>query len=181
MTPDRQSPAAAVVTEPMVAEELDVLARIGGLDLDVSATAVIANVWRAAQEVRSRLERNVLRPEGISWGGFSLLFNLWIWGPMETRALAASMSYARPSVSSLCDTLERDGLVRRSGDDTDRRLVRVDLTAAGRQTIEDLYPRFNAGESQLVSAMSSADREQMAVLLRRFLHGVRAMDGLEAA
>ena len=71
--------------------------------------------------------------------------------------------------------------MRRSGDETDRRLVRVELTAAGRQTIEDLYPLFNAGESQLVSGMSPADREQLAVLLRRFLHGVRAADGLEAA
>jgi MarR family 2-MHQ and catechol resistance regulon transcriptional repressor len=181
MSAEHQSLRVAVTTEPMVAEELDVLARIGGLDLDVSATAVIANIWRAAQEVRSRLERTVLRPQGISWGGFSLLFNLWIWGPMETRALAVSMACARPSVSGLCDTLERDGLVRRIGDETDRRLVRVELTAAGRRTIEDLYPRFNAGESQLVSGMSSADREQLAGLLRRFLHGVRTIDGLEAA
>jgi MarR family 2-MHQ and catechol resistance regulon transcriptional repressor len=181
MTAEQPSPEAVLATEPMVAEELDVLERIGGLDLDVSATAVIANIWRAAQEVRSRLEREVLRPQGISWGGFSLLFNLWIWGPMETRALAVSMSCARPSVSGLCDTLERDGLVRRTGDDTDRRLVRVDLTVAGRRTIEDLYPRFNAGEAQLVSAMSPADREQLAVLLRRFLHGVRTPDDVEAA
>jgi MarR family 2-MHQ and catechol resistance regulon transcriptional repressor len=181
MTTLRDSREAVIATQPLVAEELDVLARIGGLDLDVGATAVIANVWRAAQEVRLRLERDVLRPEGISWGGFSLLFNLWIWGPMETRALAVSMSCARPSVSSLCDTLERVGRVRRFGDVTDRRLVRIELTAAGRQTIEDLYPRFNAGESQLVSAMSPADREQLAGLLRRFLHGVRTTDGLEAA
>jgi MarR family transcriptional regulator, 2-MHQ and catechol-resistance regulon repressor len=180
MTTVRPSREPVIETEPLVAEELDVLERIGGLDLDVAATAVIANVWRAAQEVRSRLERDVLRPQGISWGGFSLLFNLWIWGPMETRALAVSMSCARPSVSGLCDTLERAGLVRRSGDETDRRLVRVELTATGRQTIEDLYPRFNAGESQLVSAMSPADREQLAVLLRRFLHGVRTMDSVEA-
>jgi MarR family 2-MHQ and catechol resistance regulon transcriptional repressor len=181
MTTVPHSPEPVIATEPLVAEELDVLQRIGGLDLDVSATAVIANVWRAAQEVRSRLERDVLRPQGISWGGFSLLFNLWIWGPMETRALAVSMSCARPSVSGLCDTLERAGLVRRCGDETDRRLVRVELTGVGRQTIEDLYPRFNAGESQLVSAMSPADREQLAVLLRRFLHGVRTMDSVEAA
>src|ERR1700744_6069198 len=117
MTAVRPSPEPVIAAEPLVAEELDVLQRIGGLGLDVAATGGIANVWRAAQEVRSRLERDVLRPQGISWGGFSLLFNLWIWGPMETRALAVSMSCARPSVSGLCDNLERDGLVRRSGDE----------------------------------------------------------------
>lgn len=166
--------------EPTVAEELDVLSRVAGMGLDVEAMAVIANVWRAAQEVRAQLERRVLRPDGISWGGFSLLFNLWVWGPMETRALATSIGCARPSVSSLCDTLERGGLVARRGDEADRRLVRVELTAAGRRAIEDLFPRFNAGETALVAGLSPADRRQLAVLLRRLLHSVRAGEAVAA-
>lgn len=169
--------------EPMVAEEVNVLARVAELPgpVDMEAMAVIANVWRAAQEVRTQLERRVLRPEGVSWGGFSLLFNLWISGPahpMETRALAATMGCARPSVSSLCDTLERDGLVTRQGDTTDRRLVRVALTAAGRRLIEELFPRFNAGEAELVSGLDEEDRRMLATLLRRLLHSLRAV-GLE--
>ncbi len=166
-------------SEPIVAEELDVLARVAELpvDVDMEAMAVIANVWRAAQEVRAQLERRVLRPEGVSWGGFSLLFNLWIAGPahpMETRALAASMGCARPSVSSLCDTLERDGLITRQGDAHDRRLVRVALTPAGHRLITGLFPRFNAGEAELVAGLDEDDRRQLATLLRRLLHSVRA-------
>jgi MarR family transcriptional regulator, 2-MHQ and catechol-resistance regulon repressor len=163
-------------TEPIVAEELDVLARVAELpvDVDLEAMAVIANVWRAAQEVRAQLERRVLRPEGVSWGGFSLLFNLWIWGPMETRALAASMGCARPSVSSLCDTLARDGLITRQGDASDRRLVRAALTPAGRRLIKDLFPRFNAGETGLVAGLDEDERRQLATLLRRLLHSARA-------
>ncbi|MGH2856829.1 MAG: MarR family winged helix-turn-helix transcriptional regulator [Solirubrobacteraceae bacterium] len=164
---------SAVAELPVVGEQ-DVLARVEGLPIDLQAMAVISNVWRAAQAARTRLERDVLRPQGVSWGGFSLLFNLWVSGePMEIRALAASMSCARPSVSSLCDTLQRDGLVRRRADATDRRLVRVGLTAAGRRTIEKLFPRFNAGESELVAGLPGADRELLAVLLRRLLHSIR--------
>jgi MarR family transcriptional regulator, 2-MHQ and catechol-resistance regulon repressor len=166
-------------SEPIVAEELDVLSRVAELpvDIDLEAMAVIANVWRAAQEVRTQLERRVLRPRGISWGGFSLLFNLWISGPdrpMETRELAASMSCARPSVSSLCDTLERAGLITREGDAHDRRLVRVGLTPAGRRLITELFPRFNAGEAQLVAGLDDDDRRQLATLLRRLLHSARS-------
>ncbi len=168
----------ATRAEPIVPEELDVLARVAELPvaIDVEAMAVIANVWRAAQEVRSQLERRVLRPEGVSWGGFSLLFNLWVSGPahpMETRALATSMGCARPSVTSLCDTLERDGLVARSGDDHDRRLVRVALTPAGRRLIEELFPRFNAGETALVGGLDPEERRRLASLLRRLLHSLR--------
>jgi hypothetical protein len=69
LTGDHEDPNVLVVsprTEPIVAEELDVLARVSELPVtvDVEAMAVIANVWRAAQEVRARLERRVLRPEG---------------------------------------------------------------------------------------------------------------------
>lgn len=178
MTRDREPPDAVAVsatTEPRVAEELDVLHRVAELpvDVDLEAMAVISNVWRAAQAARAQLERRVLRPEGVSWGGFSLLFNLWIWGPMETRALAASIGCARPSVSSLCDTLERDGLVARRGDTSDRRLVRVALTDAGRGLIQDLFPRFNAGEAELVGGLSEGERRQLATLLRRLLHSLR--------
>ncbi len=166
----------------MVAEELDVLERVGPLDLqlDLGAMAVIADLWRAAQEARSQLERGVLRPQGLSWGGFSLLFLLWISGPTETRVAAASMSCTRPSVSSLCDTLQRDGLVRRCGDKADRRLVRVDLTARGRRMIEGVYPRFNAGESQLVSSLSRDECDQLTALLRRLRHGMRVTGSQEA-
>jgi DNA-binding MarR family transcriptional regulator len=176
VTPDHEHLAVSAAPEPIVAEELDVLARVAELpvDVDLAAMAVIANVWRAAQEVRAQLERQVLRPAGISWGGFSLLFNLWVWGPMETRALAASMGCARPSVSSLCDTLERDTLITRQGADHDRRLVRVALTPKGRRLIEELFPRFNAGETALVAGLDEEDRRQLATLLRRLLHSARA-------
>lgn len=163
----------ASAAEPLVAEERAVLARVSALPVDMGAMAVIANVWRAAQEARTRLEREVLRPEGISWGGFSLLFNLWVWGPAETRVLAASMGCARPSVSSLCGTLERAGLVVRRGDGADRRLVRVELTGAGRRRIEAVFPRFNAGETRLVTGLSEDERSQLAGLLRRLLAGIR--------
>ncbi len=168
----------AARAEPIVGEELNVLARVAELpvDVDVEAMAVIANVWRVAQEVRSQLERRVLRPDGVSWGGFSLLFNLWVWGPMQTRTLATSMGCARPSVSSLCDTLERDGLVTRSGDAHDRRLVRVALTPDGRRLIERLFPRFNAGEAELVGGLDPQERRQLATLLRRLLVSLRTTE-----
>lgn len=174
------TPAAA----PLLGEEREVLDRVGGMGVDLEAMAVVANVWRAAQAARAALERSVLRPSGISWGGFSLLFNLWIQGParpMETRALAASIGCSRPSVSSLCDTLQRRGLVARAGDPGDRRLVLVSLTAAGERKIADLFPRFNAGESELVAMMTADERRQLADLLRRLLHSVRDNPAREPA
>jgi DNA-binding MarR family transcriptional regulator len=89
------------------------------------------------------------------------------------RALAASMGCTRATVSTVSDTLERSGLVARAGDAEDRRLVQLDLTPAGRALIEDVFPRFNAGESALVAGLSPDERELLAGLLRRLVTDAR--------
>jgi DNA-binding MarR family transcriptional regulator len=162
--------------EPLLDEERAVLARVAELDVDLAAMAVVANVWRAAQAARSELERRILRPHGISWGGFSLLFNLWVAGPehpMEIRELAGAMSCSRPSVSSLCDTLQRAGLIVRREGAQDRRLVEVSLTQAGQRTIADLFRPFNAGERALVAGLTGEQQHQLAGLLRCLVRSAR--------
>jgi MarR family 2-MHQ and catechol resistance regulon transcriptional repressor len=156
-----------------VPEEADILARVAGLPVDFGAMAVGANLWRAAQAVRGELERTVLRPEGLSFTGFSLLFNLWVWGPVQTRALAASMGCSRATVSSVSDTLERRGLIERGGDEHDGRLVQLELTPAGLELIEEVFPRFNAGESALVGGLDEEERQTLAGLLRKLVTDVR--------
>ena len=158
-----------VAVQELIPEEADVLARVGSLGVDIAALGVCANIWRAAQRLRTHLEREVLNDAGISWAGFSMLFNLWVWGPMETRALAESMAVTRATVSGVADTLEARGQVRRDDHPSDGRLVRLELTRSGRRTIERLFPRFNEGEAELVGGLSAREQETLARLLRRFI------------
>src|SRR4051795_3496896 len=169
-------PTPGPPTHQLVAEEADVLARIGDLPVDLAAMAVCANVFRAAQGVRSHLERSVLRRHDLSWTGFATLFTVWVWGPQEVRALAESTGVARPTISGVADTLERGGLVRREGHETDRRLCRVALTGEGERLIEALFPEFNAGESALTAGLDAGERATLARLLRRV---VRVAHGLQ--
>ncbi|HSD78862.1 MAG TPA: MarR family transcriptional regulator [Solirubrobacteraceae bacterium] len=164
---------AVNVADPPVPEEADVLARVGDLPVDLGAMAVCSNVFRAAQRARSHLERTVLRRHDLSWAGFSALFHVWVWGPMETRALAESMGVARPTVSGVADTLQRRGLVRREGDHRDRRLCRIAATADGERLIQALFPEFNAGESALTAGLDDDERATLARLLRRVVHNAK--------
>jgi DNA-binding MarR family transcriptional regulator len=153
----------------LIPEEADVLARVAALPVHVAALGVCANIWRAAQRLRTHLEREVLQDADLSFTGFAMLFNLWVWGPMETRELADSMAVTRATVSGVADTLERRGHVRRDDHPRDRRLVRLELTPAGRRTIEVLFPRFNEGEAALVGGLSHEEQAMLAGLLRRFI------------
>jgi DNA-binding MarR family transcriptional regulator len=159
--------------EQLLPEELDVLARTAGRELDVSAMFVVQDVFRAAVALRSRLEVGALQREGLTWSGFTMLFCLWVWGPHETRDLAVRMGVSRPTVSGVTDTLERRGLVERRAHADDGRLRSVALTAAGEQTFEELFPRFNAEESLACAGLGAGERKQLAALLRTLVTTVR--------
>jgi hypothetical protein len=48
-----------------------------------------------ANAIRYRLERDVLAAENLSWGAFTVLFVLWIWGGQQTRHLAAEAGVSK--------------------------------------------------------------------------------------
>jgi DNA-binding MarR family transcriptional regulator len=159
--------------EQLLPEEADVLARTAGRELDLSAMFVVQDVFRAAAALRSRLESAALQDEGLTWSGFTMLFCLWVWGPLETRELALRMGVTRPTVSGVTDTLERRDLVERRGHAEDGRLRTVALTAAGERTFEELFPRFNAEESLACAGLAASQRSQLAALLRRLVTTLR--------
>lgn len=151
----------------LLQEELDILNRLTNYPLDFQAMSVVTNLHRAAQLLRVRMEREVLSPHKLSWTGFSLLYNLWIWGPMETRKLAKSMGVTVATVSSISNTLERKELCGREVDPRDRRLVLLHLTEKGKEVIEQVYPKFNQGESEFVNVLNSDEQRFLTQLLRR--------------
>ncbi len=112
------------LNEQLLPEEVDVLARTAGSELDVSAMFVVQDVFRAAAALRTRLETGALQAEGLTWSSFTMLFCLWVWGPQETRELAERMGVSRPTVSGVTDTLERRGLVERRAHADDARRAR---------------------------------------------------------
>jgi DNA-binding MarR family transcriptional regulator len=161
------------LTDELLPEEVDVLARTAGSALDVSAMVVVQDVFRAAAALRSRLEASALQGEGLTWSSFTMLFCLWVWGPHETRELATRMGVSRPTVSGVTDTLERRGLVERRGHREDARRRTVTLTTAGERTFEELFPRFNAQESLACADLDSEARTQLAALLRTLVTTIR--------
>jgi DNA-binding MarR family transcriptional regulator len=153
--------------EELLPEEVDVMKRVSGLPVNAPAIAVVTNIWRAAQALKTTAERTVLREYGLSWASFSTLYILWIWGPLETRALARAQGVSRPTVTSLVDTLERRGYVRRCPVQSDRRLVTVELTAEGLSCIERVYPIFNRTiEAGIVADLNRDEQDQLAYFLR---------------
>jgi DNA-binding MarR family transcriptional regulator len=152
--------------EVVLEAERDIRARLGDRQLDFDALLAVSNIYRAANAVRNRMEREVLGPEGLSWGGFTILFVLWVWGERETGQLAEDCGLAKGTLSGMLGTLEKTGLVSRIRHPEDGRRVIVLLEDDGRELIERVFPRFNEHETKFTSRLGRTEQGELARLLR---------------
>lgn len=154
---------------PEEQETLNRLTRLPMESLDLDAIAVVTNVYRAAQGIRNKMEREVLADYGLSWTSFSMLYDLWIGESIETKKLAVLAGVSKPTVSNITKTLERKELCYRKTDPRDRRTTYVTITEKGRNVMEDLYPRFHKGEAQIASSLSVDEQKQVSALIRKVI------------
>src|SRR5207249_7541014 len=82
-------------------------------------------------------------------------------GPLSVGEVAAGVGVAQPSATETLDKLVRSGLVERTPDCNDRRVVRNTLTPAGRDMIERPW---EARRAVLASALrDAAPHERTAI------------------
>ena len=88
-------------------------------------------------------------------------------GPLAMGELAHHIGTTLPACTRLVDRLNAMGVVLRERDASDRRVVRVRLSAKGQR----LHERFQAGMREklaaLLSLLSDTDREQLLAILER--------------
>jgi len=139
--------------------------------VDPMAMRLVLTLTRATSAMIYDLESTVHRPRGWSWPGFRLLFVLWLAGPLEGKRAAELSGMSRAAVSSLVNTLERDGLVSRSQDTADRRAVRLELTGPGRLAIVGAFAAHNEREQAWAGALDNGERAELIRLLGKLAAG----------
>ena len=95
-------------------------------------------------------------------------------GPITLGALAAAEQVSPPTISRLVRELERDGLVLRSSDANDRRVQRVQATAAGARLLQDGRARRVSALAESLRALEAPDRallDQATIVLDRVARG----------
>ena len=83
-------------------------------------------------------------------------------GPLTLGELAARERVAPPTVTKLVDKLESRGLVERLAGEDDRRVRRVAVTPAGRQSLDTSRRRRAAWFTEQLERLSPADLERLA-------------------
>lgn len=134
---------------------------------DELLTQVVAELgaWRAGERSGQFQE---WKRHSISLIHLHLLSVLQAQGALPMGHLADALHVSVASATGIVTRMEERHLVQRRGDPGDRRIVLVDLTDAGRQTVEELDARRL---EHLRGVLETLHRDE----LRAVLAGVRAL------
>jgi DNA-binding MarR family transcriptional regulator len=113
-----------------------------------------------------RIVRSLVRESGsLSRTQTSVLAGLRDGGPRRISELAHAERVTQPSMTTLVSRLERQGLVERSQDASDGRVVNVTITATGLDALERSGAAMTATLASRIEALSAADRLALGAAL----------------
>ncbi|RZS37504.1 DNA-binding MarR family transcriptional regulator [Herbihabitans rhizosphaerae] len=140
-------------------------------NLDVSALEVVGRLLLAAETLQGAIVA-ALRPLGLSYGDFDVLSTLLRRGDpdgVNPRDLARSALITSGAMTARVDRLHAAGLVDRVHDETDRRQVRIRLTAKGTRLTARAVDAVLEADEEFLAPLGDRQRASAARLLRTLL------------
>jgi DNA-binding MarR family transcriptional regulator len=131
---------------------------------DVSALEIGQAYFELYHQLH-RLVDQTMSSAGLSLARAKVLVRLSERGPMNQATLAGLLGFAPRSVTDIVDALERDGMVARTEDKTDRRARIVELTTAGRDALAVAQLTRRKAMDEIFGSMSGRDRASLIALL----------------
>jgi DNA-binding MarR family transcriptional regulator len=88
--------------------------------------------------------------------------------PLEPSVIADRLIITTGSMTSMLNTLESRGLVRRMPHPDDRRKLLVAITSAGAAIVDELLPSLHSRERTIMTdALTKAEQRQLRVMLAK--------------
>jgi DNA-binding MarR family transcriptional regulator len=129
----------------------------------------LLRVWLLLHRVRDALalcEDSMLAKYGITTEQFGVLASVRSrGGSLRPTDLASILERSPNSISMLVDRMVKAGVVKRTRDRTDRRVVNVALTDKGKKAVEPAVPASWEFIQKILSPVSDKDRHSLAALL----------------
>lgn len=139
-----------------------------GLDpVDPLAHRALQALMRAETSVRRALAADLERA-GVTPAGFSALVVLTTaGGSLELRALRRRLGWSKANATEVTATLETRALLRRYRVPHDRRAVALELTPAGRELVERLFPAHSDRVTSTFARLDEDEKRNLVDICRK--------------
>lgn len=140
-------------------------------ELDCRVMAVYGDIWRASEYLKKGVTALAAKYK-LDYPRFDVLMTLRRQGQgaeVSPSELAKQAMLSTSAMTNRLDRLEKDGLITRTHDSTDRRGVKIALSQAGFDLIESLLVEHLANEERMLAALDQDERDQLRALLRKIV------------
>jgi DNA-binding MarR family transcriptional regulator len=167
-----------MTVEDSAADEVDELVQAWRRerdDLDLAPVEVFSRISRLAR-LLDLARREAFTAHSIEPWEFDVLAALRRAGrpyQLSPGQLLHETMVTSGTMTNRIDRLTDSGYVDRSPDPTDRRGVLVGLTAAGKRAVDGAFETLLDRERELLGELSSAERRDLAKLLKRLMGPLR--------
>lgn len=121
---------------------------------------------RANQWVSSHGDRDI-RGHGLNRTEFGVLELLYHKGPQPLQQIGNKVLMSSGNITYVIDKLEKKQLVRRRVSTEDRRLIYAEVTDAGSQFIENVFPTHGSVIRDAVAGLTLEEQHQVTNLLKK--------------
>ncbi|MEV7993289.1 MarR family transcriptional regulator [Streptomyces sp. NPDC086077] len=97
--------------------------------------------------------------------------------PPRMADLAGRLEVVPRAVTTLVDGLEANGQVRRAPDPTNRRVIRIELTDQGRETLRELHGARRSAAEEILAPLTDVERRVLGTLLDTLVDGGSGGEG----
>ncbi len=144
-------------------------------------TAAIQAIFPKIMHYLSTEENRELTGLGITPSQINALLVLYLHDDLTMGKLSSEIYLAESAATRLVNRLVNLNLVKRRGDDKDRRLVRVTLTAYGRQLARLVFERRSYRFNSLSQHLEPAEREKLIVSLQSVMRVFETLETEEGS
>lgn len=106
-----------------------------------------------------------LRPLGFGVAYLPVVRQL-MEGPATQRQILERLSIAQPTLTSLVQRMERDGIVRRTSHLSDRRASMIELTDQGRQKLSEAFVVMEGVAEPALAGLSLEEQASLVSALK---------------
>ncbi|MCT1902654.1 MarR family winged helix-turn-helix transcriptional regulator [Oceanobacillus sojae] len=115
-----------------------------------------------------------IKKHGMRASDFAILEALYHKGRQTIREISESVLISTGSITYVIDKLEKKELLIRTNCPDDRRAVYLEITAKGKQTMDDIFPKHQQVIEGLFEGISESDKKTVIDVLKKV--GYKASD-----
>jgi MarR family 2-MHQ and catechol resistance regulon transcriptional repressor len=138
-----------------------------GTPEQIRALNAFIKLNRSVITVQGRLLPSLQREFGLTESQLGVLEALKHLGPLAQGELCRKILRSGSNLTTVVDNLEREGLVQRARDESDRRIQIVHLTDKGRELVERALPAHVEGITRTMAVLEPDEQRELGRLCRK--------------